>query len=85
MKADRHRTGMPNVFLLLPEGKPLSAAPHSTTKPLQPLSLWKTRELEGAWVSDPAAIQRALQEHGFSVSQERADVAFEAREKRQTF
>jgi hypothetical protein len=77
MKADIYRTGLPNVFLLLPEGKPLSSAPHSTTKPLQPLSLWKTRELQGAWVSE--TLEHDLQAHGFSVSQQRADVTFDAR------
>ena len=76
MKADIYRTALPNVFLLMPEGKPLSSAPHSATKPLQPLSLWKTRELEGAQVPDLAAIENDLQKHGFSVRQERVNVSF---------
>ena len=76
MKADIYRTALPDVFLLLPEGKPLSSAPQSTTKPLQPLILWKTRELEGALVPDLAAIENDLQKHGFSVRQERMNVTF---------
>jgi len=82
MKADIYKTALPNVFLLLPEGKPLTSAPQSATKPLRPLILWKTRELEGVRVPDSADIQVDLQKHGFSVRQERADVSFDVSEQR---
>jgi hypothetical protein len=76
MKADIHKTGLPCVYLLLPEGNPLSSAPDSTTKPLRPFILWKTRELDGAAVPDVAAILDDLQKQGFSVRRENINVAF---------
>jgi len=76
MKADIYKTGLPCVYLLLPEGKPLSSAPESTTKPLRPFILWKTRELDGALVPDLAAIQNDLQTQGFSVRRENLNVGF---------